>query len=314
MPVFHMNWRINEACNFSCPYCFRAGLDRFRHAENPASVKYSPKELAASFDRTGQTWQVHITGGEPFLYPAFPVLCQLLAQRHLLSINTNLSTDNLADFIARVDPGRVHCLYAAWHVAEREKRLAEKAERFLDDVLSLQYAGFRVRVDYVAHPPLLNRIEADRAAALEKGIIEFRPKLFRGRYAGKIYPAAYTGEERKLFLQAGLSEREQAILEGNTRFWGMHCLSGHQAFSMDVSGNLFRCDTIRFPLGNFFAGDYRFLDNADPCPALHCNCPYQGLRFVLPIRGSRLGRLNQTCRIYGGLVRDRLKREMRRED
>ena len=311
MPLHHMNWRINEACNFSCPYCFRAGLDRFRRGGDPAGSGRSPEALAACFDRTGHTWQIHVTGGEPFLYPDFPRLCGLLARRHLLSVNTNLSCrPALEEFAARVDPARVHCLYAAWHVGERERRDPGSSDQFLADVLSLQEAGFRIRVDYVAHPPLLERLETDRAAALERGVAEFHPKLFRGRFGGKSYPAAYGPGERQRLIAAGLSPRERVILEGETRFWGRRCLAGREAFSMDVAGNLLRCDTVRFPLGNFFDGRHRFLEDAEPCPALACNCPYQGLRFALPERGSRLAALGETGRIYGGLLRNRLRREL----
>jgi len=95
-----ISWQLNELCNFRCPYCF-CGEEKLSR-EHPACGKYSPEHIADCFDRTGKTWQVHMSGGEPFLYPRFVELCMALTRSHYISMNTNLSTANANDFACKV--------------------------------------------------------------------------------------------------------------------------------------------------------------------------------------------------------------------
>jgi hypothetical protein len=37
---------------------------------------------AAGFDSTGYRWLLHMTGGEPGIYPQFVELCEALTERH----------------------------------------------------------------------------------------------------------------------------------------------------------------------------------------------------------------------------------------
>jgi len=97
------DWKLIDSCNYRCAYCFDsqdllgakiAGLPGFR-------------EWSSAFAASGKTWLLHITGGEPTLHPDFADLCAELAERHFLSLNSNLTQSAITDFAARVDPSRV---------------------------------------------------------------------------------------------------------------------------------------------------------------------------------------------------------------
>ena len=78
---------IFSTCNYRCDYCF---LSEERLGEK-VKIVASPAEWRAAFDRTEQTWLLHITGGEPTHYPDFVELAELLTERHYLSLNSNLT-------------------------------------------------------------------------------------------------------------------------------------------------------------------------------------------------------------------------------
>lgn len=274
-----MMWRINQACNFSCAYCFREGVDPQRPKEHPECGRYTPAQIADCFDRTGRIWRIHITGGEPFLYPAFIELAEALTQKHRLTINTNLFTPGISDFACRISPRQIHGIYASLHLAELGKR-THGVQKFLDNLLLLQDAGFRAVLNYITYPPLLDRMEKDLENFSSRGIREICIKIFRGWYQGQFYPKSYTPDQKKRLKRLGLTKYEQAILQRRTRFRGRSCIAGSRAFYMDISGNLTRCCTIPKSYGNFLDRQYHFDESPSPCTAGECICPYQGIKFA----------------------------------
>lgn len=81
------DWNLLSTCNYRCAYCFHSPEVLGSKLETFAT----PDEWRAAFDATGKRWLIHITGGEPTVYPDFLELCEALTQRHCISINTNLS-------------------------------------------------------------------------------------------------------------------------------------------------------------------------------------------------------------------------------
>ena len=283
--VYHVMWRTNRACNFDCDYCFRSGVDADRAKEHPDCGAYSPDHIARCFDNTGKTWRIHMSGGEPFLYPQYVELAKALSRNHYLSINTNLSTPNVHDFAATVPAERVHAVNATMHVAELEKR--ERGVRdFMERLLHLQVRGFNVRLMYITYPPLLLRMEKDLEYVRSLGAKDLRIKVFRGWHDGKHYPRDYTVEEIALMRRWPMSDYELAILRGKDRFYGRLCTAGQNAFDMSISGDLTRCSTIPMRHGNLFEESCRFDKKPRPCPAPFCNCPYQGMKFATKKRAS----------------------------
>ena len=102
------NWRINLLCNFRCEYCFYSVfiVDRKKQTIN-TDDEYNIEKIVEGFNKTGLTWLVYISGGEPFLQPDFLELCRGLTEKHYISINTNLSTRNIYDFAKHINPEKV---------------------------------------------------------------------------------------------------------------------------------------------------------------------------------------------------------------
>ena len=228
-----------------------------------------------------------MSGGEPFLYPGFVKLCSDLTRRHYISINTNLSTSNVYDFVNLIFPKKVIIINAAFHVVEREKRNEGKSD-FIDKVRCLRNRGFDVRVEYVVYPPLFSRLAKDVEYLESQGIEVISLKIFRGLYFGREYPQSYTEPERTLINRYTCDVDEEVILENEVSFWGRPCSAGQKFFSMDVEGNITRCTTSLKGHGNLFEGEYYFDKTPKPCPFLKCGCPYEGIKHVKKGKSSKL--------------------------
>jgi Radical SAM superfamily len=120
------DWILLNTCNYRCAYCFLSAAD----LGTKIRISGTPEQWVEGFSHAGKTWLLHITGGEPFIYPGFVDLCEQLARDHYLSINSNLSHRSVDDFAERIDPRRVHYINAALHPDERGKR------REVDDFIS----------------------------------------------------------------------------------------------------------------------------------------------------------------------------------
>lgn len=99
--------------------------------------------------------------------------------------------------------------------------------------------------------------------------------------------------QRALMLSIGMSSYETETLNGEQRFRGRLCSSGHNAFRMDLAGNLMRCNSVRRSYGNLFDGTYEPDPAPRPCPLPKCDCPNQGLRFALAKTANPLSELKE---------------------
>ena len=276
------DWYLLSTCNFRCPYCFispeelGAGLRTYGDAA----------EWARAFDRTGFKWLVHITGGEPFIYPRFPELCQALVEHHYISLNSNLSGRQIATMARIVDPKRVHYINAGLHHTERERH--GDLEQFLQNAQCLRDAGFNVWISVVVSPLVAARWETLSESVGRAGF-PLVPKLLRGPYAGKVYPAAYSQKEQGIIEQALKHAREHAglvatwmdepptidlfgdikHLRGYPDFRGRPCESGRRFVRLAPDGTAYRCGTDQ-SLGNILRGDLQLLKEPGLCDTSYC--------------------------------------------
>ncbi len=310
------DWLLLETCNFRCEYCFV----KPEALGAKITVHGTPAQWAAGFHATGKTWLLHITGGEPTLYPDFMGLCEQLTQEHYLSINSNLSHPVIADFAERINPERVHYINAAVHDDERQKKKAH--EVFIQRVQKLQQYRFNVLVSIVMTPAVI-RTFPQLAAFYESHGLFLIPKVVRGGYQGQRYPEAYTEEERSLFLEyltratlkyAAVNQRlgEPATIDlfADSRFinaidnyHGRLCGSGYNFVSIEPDGTIVRCGSgkrygktriFRTRFGNILQKSARFLSSPKPCDSSYCPyfCEkYTSAEFVSPRKdaGASLG-------------------------
>ncbi len=243
------DWTLLTTCNFRCSYCF-VTLE-----QQSAKIKVygAPAEWKEGFDATGKTWLIHITGGEPAIYPGFVDLCEQLTLSHYLSINSNLSHQTIEAFAERIDPRRVHFINAALHYDQRQKKGGQEA--FIDRVHILQKRNFNVLVSQVMTPQLVNTF-AEVARHFESRGLYIIPKLIRGNYEGKTYPAAYSIQQRERIREyllearrqyAAVSERmsepatidlflEERFLKGIPSYRGKLCGAGYNFVRINPDG------------------------------------------------------------------------------
>ncbi|HKE17591.1 MAG TPA: hypothetical protein VKB80_22100, partial [Kofleriaceae bacterium] len=171
----------------------------------------------------------------------------------------------VADFAARLAPERVVRIAAALHVAERE-RLGETEERFAAAYRILRDRGFPVLALYVLYPPLLGRAVGDLARLRGLGVDHIAGKVFKGRWAGRTYPEAYTPAEREIVREvAGEYPYNEPYLRGMLRFKGEPCRAGSRSIKVMVTGDVHRCAAYGESLGNLHDGTVVLARSATPC-------------------------------------------------
>jgi MoaA/NifB/PqqE/SkfB family radical SAM enzyme len=286
------DWVLLTACNLRCDYCFVS----LTALGARVAVHGTNAQWADAFDAGGKTWLLHITGGEPFIYPDFVNLCERLAQKHFLSINSNLSHRSVVAFANAIDPARVHYVHAALHYAERATKASLQA--FVDRVRLLQDRRFNVLVSAVMTPAMVE-VLPKIAADLEAQGIFLIPKVMRAKYGDRRYPAAYTSTEKRLTLahlahardkcsglMRAMGETPTLNLLADGRFFGNYrryrgklCGSGFNFVRIEPDGAVLRCGSGE-SLGNTLAGNVRLLKAPKLCDTTYC--PYFCEKYTSP--------------------------------
>jgi MoaA/NifB/PqqE/SkfB family radical SAM enzyme len=279
------DWHINTFCNYSCEYCFFSSK-----REHPSVGSISPHEYLAFFNRTERRWHLHFTGGEPFFYPDFVALCKVLTSCHLVSINSNLSTPHLDEFITDIDPARVDFIHASVHIEERKKH--EGFSPLLRKVEQLRSAGFVVFASCVMTHFAFSEFEELQLTFHSLDTPLF-PKCLRGFHQGSIFPQSYSTEERQRF--SVLSTRAQDLwrryyggfepminpmldpnfLDGFPDFHGTMCSAGRDFVTIQSDGTIFRCGN-KTVMGSIPGGWLQLSGARRRCD--NRTCPYICLR------------------------------------
>jgi MoaA/NifB/PqqE/SkfB family radical SAM enzyme len=276
------DWHLLWTCNYRCPYCFVSP----EKLGSKIRTSASPEEWAAAFDATGKCWLIHMTGGEPTIYPDFPKLCETLTKRHLISLNSNLSRPSVRRLAGRVDPRRVSFVNAGLHSGERLRR--KGFTDFANNARFLQDAGFRVFVTAVATPIVIANLPALAASCAAEGL-QLAPKILRGPYEGKLYPWAYTRVQKERLRESIKRARDHytqayegwprpsidvlsddELLDGLPNFRGHPCSAGVRFVQMSHDGEVHRCNPARSGMGNLLQGTVRFAEAPAPCDTNYC--------------------------------------------
>src|SRR5215468_5799974 len=93
------DWHLLNTCNYRCEYCFFPA----ETLGEKLRIFATPEGWRSAFDAMGRVWLLHLTGGEPSIYPDFFELCRILTERHYISINSNLTGSSLAQFAQHID-------------------------------------------------------------------------------------------------------------------------------------------------------------------------------------------------------------------
>jgi len=258
-PETRFTWNIHYSCNYRCPYCFFEGKWLEYQKRN---IYLSPDEWMnywnRIYDRYGRSY-ILITGGEPFIYPDFIKLIEKLSSVHYpINISTNTSGD-LDTFAEKIDPSRVS-------VSASLQLNFENMDSFLKKVKFLKERKFLGCINFVAYPPLMNRLDS----IIEQfGSIGEKPKIipFWGKYQDKEYPFAYSKKEKE-FL--GVDESWMS----KVRKKDYNCPAGYNSALIFPDGKVARCGQVgeKMLLGNFLDQGFKLLDSPLTCDAEYCPC------------------------------------------
>jgi len=286
------DWALLTTCNFRCGYCFVS----LPALATKLTAYGTNDQWTEGFDATGKTWLLHLTGGEPSIYPGFVDLCEKLTRHHCLSINSNLSHRCTEIFAKRINPERVHFINAALHYGERSKRTGFEA--FINRVQKLRRHRFHVFVSSVMTPHLV-KIFPEVSAYFESHGLSLVPKVMRERFKGKIYPGAYTAQEKDLIRDylakarqsyesviAAMEETatidmfaDDRLLDSPRIYRGKLCGSGHNFVRIEPDGAVVRCGS-GVQLGNILLKNVALLNVPKPCDSFYC--PYFCEKYTSP--------------------------------
>jgi len=285
-------WHITRACNFSCRYCSSSGRDI-------VSRKISGQRLCRVLGEHGKNWTVHISGGEPFLYPDFIDICRELTNEFRIKVNSNLSLGKqVREFSSVINPDKVELILATLHIEERER--LNNLEDFIENVLLLKNRGFKITVKFVLHPSLIGRFQRDSQYLDSRGI-KLSAKPFQGLYRGKLYPKAYPDSVKKIFLNNLFGSAFYPFC-----FKGINCSSGKSSIHIESDGLITRCLEDSIVLGDIYDG-FKLRDVATPCRSYRCSCFGYDLIEKKPF-GKYQTNYNLSCQILSNVKYINIKR------
>ncbi len=286
------DWSLMTTCNFRCVYCF--------HPDRLLGAKINPpapvEQMVKFFDESGLRWHLHLTGGEPFHYPNFLELCSQLTKKHLISINSNIDSPKVLQFVRTINPDDVDFINCAVHLQQRTQR--KRLPQFIEHARALRTAGFDAYVTSVMYPEVFPLFLTHWDELAANGLMPW-PKAFRGDFDGKRYPDAYTEEERALivdyskraeaFYKDQFSLRDdrptidpvidrEVFLKGIPKFRGRQCAAGHDLVRINGKGDIYRCGS-KIKLGSIVTGEFHRMDPLSPCTDHFC--PYYCTKYSI---------------------------------
>jgi organic radical activating enzyme len=272
-----VTWDMHYGCNYNCSYC-----NTPKPWHKPGSWERDrDKVVYPGVDQWIRIWEdiykrygsceIHITGGEPFIYPGFMELIGHLSKIHTLEIITNLFW-NPDYFVKNFSPERVR-IGTSFHPEFAD------LDDFLKKHLLLREHGFETWANYVAHPLQMEKMK-EYWARFKELKISFNIQPYLGWYEGREYPAGYTDAELKNLR--GCYDNED-IVNQKTIEWktgsakrnmrGRPCRMGQMYAKVYPLGDAYRCcaqDTAK--IGNLIDGSFNLTEDPLPCDSPHCHC------------------------------------------
>jgi len=169
---------------------------------------------------------------------------------------------------------------------ERPKQTALNA--FISRVQKLRMHRFHVLVSLVMTPVLVRNFP-ELSRYFESHGLSLIPKVMRDQFQGKIYPGAYSEDQKSLIREylanarqsyapvvALMGESATINMFADDRFLsyskiyrGMLCGSGYNFVRIEPDGAVVRCGSGK-QLGNILLKDITFLDAPKPCDSFYC--------------------------------------------
>lgn len=279
-------WNMNTTCNYRCSYCTQRFLDdRTRWASDVPRFLEGFRRLAVE---SGVSWEVKLSGGEPFLHPRFlDVVAGLRVAGFRVGVVTNLSAarEKVLAFVDAAGPALtvLSCSLHLEYVDDEEALTA-----FVDTCVS---AAERIAAHGAGS--LVVTSVATRSALPRLG--DLRRRFVDARLSFKVQPEK---QDRDVIDYAPSEVEELVRLGGHNGtgrlahdFLGQPCWAGARSLIVDDRGEVYRCYPARRHkserLGNLLDGSLRLHETARPCLYAYCNCTVPIARGMMPVASAR---------------------------
>jgi organic radical activating enzyme len=261
-----IEWQVCGTCNYDCSYCIQSKASRVGQPSNEEAER-----LLSFFEKLPGSWEVKMSGGEPFAAKAFlPVIVPGLVSRtaHRVSVLTNLSAPRSAlERFASLTRGRLHVVSASLHLE------SVTAEDFADKAVFL-----KERIDEratlvcnsVVVPGQIDAAERAKAVLESRGLRYF-PQLMKTKRG--VFDYDEPDRKRLPLLTGDTPSPREANLAPSYR--GRLCFSGVDYFVLTQAGEAWSCRTAkRFGEGHLGSAlDGTFALRAAPARCTYDICP-----------------------------------------
>jgi len=261
-------WNIHYACNYKCSYC-HAPKPEHKDARKAAYIPIDRwiETWKKNYDRYG-TWEILISGGEPFTYPGFMELVIALSKMHIISVCTNLEWD-VEHLVKHIGPDRLR-IETSFHPEFSD------LDAFVRKLKLLKSHGFSPTVNFVPWPPLLEKMKKIKEV-IDSTECQLTLQPFIGQFENRSYPQGYTEKERKYFDifndDCNLKTLNFKTTKESDSTKGKPCRMGQNYVFIHPDGEVSRCCRDHsFSLGNIIDDSFRLLEKPLPCNAENCNC------------------------------------------
>jgi organic radical activating enzyme len=252
-------WILTEKCNLNCSYCFCYGASNTDAAH---IGKINIPLLIKTLNKSGKVFRITLAGGEPFLISNLVDACTRITKDHYIDLYSNLTMNQITDFIEKINPNRVLMVHASAHIQELERN--NLLAKHVINILHFKKKGFRISAEEVAHPSLVSCAQKYKEYFRRMGVyLKYSP--FYGMYNNKRYPYSYTKNEQRIFrLNQGDFKIYNTI---NNR-----CNAGYNSGTILPDGKIRVCRGIPITIGNIYR-KIKFRKNLILCRREFCFCP-----------------------------------------
>ncbi|MFO0745161.1 MAG: radical SAM protein [Myxococcota bacterium] len=281
-----VEWQVAGHCNYDCSYCIQSRAMRVGQPDDETLGR-----IVRGFARLPGTWEIKVSGGEPFASRAFlETAVPLLASEtpHRISVLTNFSAPlKSLERFAVATGERLRITSASLHLE------SDDAQAFIDK--ALDYRAIRARhnplssfvVNSVLVPGTLRRL-LDVRARVEAAGFRWFPQLMKVK--GGVH--AYDADERRLVEALTRGSHDPRAVNRAPSYEGLHCEAGAWYFVVDQRGQAWSCRTAkRFAaksLGNLADGSFALRAEGGACPYPICPCTVPPNRGIVRL-GARAG-------------------------
>jgi MoaA/NifB/PqqE/SkfB family radical SAM enzyme len=271
-----VEWQVCGVCNYDCTYCIQSPKTRVGHPSDDEVTRFLD-----FFTELPGSWEVKMTGGEPFAFPLFleRIVPGLIERTpHTVSVLTNLSAPRAQlQRFAHLTRGRLGIVSASIHLEHVDiEAFVEKARMFRDEI----DPSASMVINAVLVPGRLDEVARAREAITSAGL-RFFPQVMK--LGGGTFN--YEDDDRRAVNDLIGLRPNPRTANTSPSYRGRMCWTGVEYFVLTQRGDAFRCRTARrFDegfLGNVLQETFALAAAPSPCTYDICPCTVPANRGMI---------------------------------